>query len=174
MLSPSSDALCWSSYYSVYYVLDAAVFILPLLCCCRGQPPPPPPPAFPSPCCLSASLFPSLSVVGLLPPCCSPEHSCVPNVQLEATLREEEEGEEPAAFIPATAAHGGGVGWEADNDIVASRETGYSSRKALRVVGLQDIVLVYIDPVFNQSPTFTTRTRTYPSLSYPSLSPLPS
>ncbi|CAM9972358.1 unnamed protein product [Ectocarpus sp. 12 AP-2014] len=34
----------------------------------------------------AASPFPPLSVVGLLPTHCSPQHSCVPNVQLEASL----------------------------------------------------------------------------------------
>lgn len=40
--------------------------------------------------CISPSVlpspFPPLSVVGLLPPHCTPKHSCVPNVQLETFL----------------------------------------------------------------------------------------
>lgn len=56
-------------------------------------PSPLPSPAYPSPPFFCPSIFsscrspfPPLSVVGLLPPRFCPEHSCVPNVQLEASL----------------------------------------------------------------------------------------
>ncbi|CAM9664192.1 unnamed protein product [Scytosiphon promiscuus] len=54
------------------------------------------------------SPFPPLSVVGLLPPHCSPQHSCVPNVQLEASLLQ------PVATVPAHDANRG-------NDNVSGR-----------------------------------------------------
>ncbi|CAM9853492.1 unnamed protein product, partial [Ectocarpus fasciculatus] len=62
----------------------------------------------------AASPFPPLSVVGLLPAHCSPQHSCVPNMQLEASL------------LPATKLAD-------EKDGTAIGKQGSSSSSALRV-----------------------------------------
>lgn len=86
---------------------------------------------------LPPSPFPPLSVVGLLPPHCSPQHSCVPNVQLEAYLL-------PAMVTPAQRekdgrprlSHGSGGGEQmllTNCGDAASVSTGRESSSALRV-----------------------------------------
>lgn len=71
----------------------------------------PPPAILPSP-------FPPFCVVGLLPPHCTPRHSCVPNVQLETFL------------LPATVGPAGSDG----NESCAARSGGGGNGGGDRIV----------------------------------------